>query len=91
MPTRTPNVLIALLLSASTLAPTAVRADHAALMRVQDPPVIPRALIKRPAHSPQRFVRTELFFGTVAPGAVVSEERFLAFLDTVVTPRFRTA
>ena len=33
-------------------------------------------------------MRTELFFGTAAPGGVVTEERFLAFLDTAVTPRF---
>jgi hypothetical protein len=54
----------------------------------QDPPVIPRALIKRGSDRPQRFVRTELFFGTAAPGQPVTDEQFLAFLDAVVTPRF---
>ena len=69
-------------------APTATRADKGALMPVQDPPVIPRALLKRQSQGPQRFVRTELFFGTAAPGGIVTEERSLAFLDTAVTPRF---
>ena len=55
---------------------------------IQDPPVIPRALTARPSQRSQRFVRTELFFGTAAPGDVVTEERFLAFLDAEVTPRF---
>ena len=45
-------------------------------------------LTKRQGSRPQRFVRTELFFGTATPGGRVSEERFLAFLDAEVSPRF---
>lgn len=55
---------------------------------IQNPPVIPRALTRRPSQRAQRFVRTELFFGTATPGEAVTEERFLAFLDAEVTPRF---
>ena len=80
--------LMAFVVSAGILAPTNTRADLAAAIPVQDPPVIPRALLKRHGQSPQRFVRTELFFGTAAPGGDVTEERFLAFLDTEVTTRF---
>ncbi len=79
--------LIAFLLTAGTVAPTPTRAD-ADLVSVQDPPVIPRALMKRLGNRAQKFVRTELFFGTATPGDDVSEERFLAFLDMEVTPRF---
>jgi hypothetical protein len=75
-------------LVSGTLAPTAIGADAEARMTVQDPPVIPRALLKRQGNRPQRFVRTELFFGTAAPGDVVTEAEFLAFLDGDVTPRF---
>ena len=35
------------------------------------------------------FTRTELFFGSLKPnGSLVSEEAFLGFLDTEITPRF---
>jgi Protein of unknown function (DUF3574) len=35
------------------------------------------------------FSRTELFFGSLKPdGSVVSEEAFLGFLSTEITPRF---
>jgi hypothetical protein len=35
------------------------------------------------------FTRTELFFGSLKPdGSLVSEEAFLRFLDTEITPRF---
>jgi hypothetical protein len=54
----------------------------------QDPPVIPHPLLKRPSSRPQRFVRTELFFGTAAPGSAVTQEQFMAFLDEEVSPRF---
>ncbi len=76
------------LLAIFLLAPAAGRADTPRPTTVQDPPVIPRSLLKRPSKGPQRFVRTELFFGTAAPDDAVSEERFLAFLDREVTPRF---
>ena len=76
--------LLAISLPASADGP----ADAAPPATVQDPPVIPRALLKRPGKGPQRFVRTELFFGTAAPGDTVTEERFLAFLDSEVSPRF---
>ena len=33
-------------------------------------------------------MRTELFFGTATSSGPVTEERFLAFLDSEVTPRF---
>ena len=82
------KALIPLLLTVGILAPMPTRASAEASRSVQDPPVIPRALIKRQGNRPQRFVRTELFFGTATPGDVVSEERFLAFLDAEVTPRF---
>ena len=36
----------------------------------------------------ERFVRTELFFGTATPDGEVSEEQFKEFLDQCVTPRF---
>lgn len=65
-----------------------MHATSGAPTSTQDPPAIPRALIKRPSDRPQRFVRTELFFGTDAPGDDVTDEEFLAFLDAEVTPRF---
>ena len=82
------TALLPFLLAVSLPAPAAGRPDRPARATVQDPPVIPRALLKRPGKGPQRFVRTELFFGTATPGDIVTEERFLAFLDTEVTPRF---
>jgi Protein of unknown function (DUF3574) len=36
----------------------------------------------------ERFVRTELFFGSVRPGGQVTEAEFKRFLDQCVTPRF---
>jgi hypothetical protein len=36
----------------------------------------------------ERFVRTELFFGSARPGGEVSEAEFQQFLDQCVTPRF---
>ena len=36
----------------------------------------------------ERFVRTELFFGSARPGGEVSEAEFKEFLDQCVTPRF---
>ena len=88
MQTSTQTTLIALLLMVGILAPDPVRANIERPTFAQDPPVIPRVLTKRHASRPQRFVRTELFFGTATPGERVSEERFLAFLDAEVTPRF---
>jgi hypothetical protein len=73
---------------AAMLAPAASDVNAGSVTSAQDPPVIPRALIKRQGERPQRFVRTELFFGTAAPGHVVTEECFLEFLDSEVTPRF---
>ena len=70
------------------LTPAAIAAPTAASPAAQDPPAIPRALLKRSSDRPQRFVRTELFFGTDAPGDDVTNEEFLAFLDAEVTPRF---
>jgi Protein of unknown function (DUF3574) len=70
------------------VAPEFEIAGNAAVMSVQDPPVIPRALLKRQSNRPQRFVRTELFFGTAAPADDVTEEEFLAFLDAEVSSRF---
>ena len=87
---RTLPILGRLLLIGAILWPTAIRASTAAAASApgQDPPAIPRALFKRPSERPERFVRTELFFGTDAPGDDVSEEQFLQFLDAEVTPRF---
>jgi hypothetical protein len=36
----------------------------------------------------ERFVRTELFFGSARPGGEVTEGEFKQFLDECVTPRF---
>jgi hypothetical protein len=36
----------------------------------------------------ERFVRTELFFGSVRPGGEVTAAEFKRFLDQCVTPRF---
>jgi Protein of unknown function (DUF3574) len=36
----------------------------------------------------ERFVRTELFFGSVRPDGQVTEAEFKRFLDQCVTPRF---
>jgi len=52
-----------------------------------------RAMIRRPIPraalaGSSAFARTELFFGTAKPDGVVTEEEFLAFLDTQITPRF---
>ena len=60
--------------------PLPSRADVPRLLLTQDPPVIPRALIKRQGEGPQRFVRTELFFGTATKNAVVTEEVSSRFL-----------
>ena len=70
------------------LLPVALRAECGASSSTQDPPAIPRALLKRSSDRPQRFVRTELFFGTDAAGDDVTDQEFLAFLDAEVTPRF---
>jgi hypothetical protein len=88
MQTRTLKTLIALLSIAGLLVPAVEIAHTAGVVSVQDPPVIPRAVFKRQSSRPERFVRTELFFGTAAPGHDVTEEQFLAFLDAEVTPRF---
>ena len=88
MQTSTRTTLIAFLFIVGALAPDPVRANVERPALTQDPPVIPRVLTKRQGSRPQRFVRTELFFGTAMPGDLVSEERFLAFLDAEVTPRF---
>lgn len=75
-------------LALALVTPSPVRADVSILPLAQDPPVIPRALIGRQGNGPQRFVRTELFFGTAGKDDVVTEEAFLAFLDAEVSPRF---
>jgi len=77
---------LALLLT--VLVPVTASADSLTHLSLQDPPVIPRALIKRLGNRTQRFVRTELFFGPAPAGEPVSEDQFLSFLDTEVTPRF---
>jgi hypothetical protein len=87
MPAPTFRSLLPLLLTVGILSPAQMRAGGGAAP-TQDPPVIPRALLKRASNGPLRFVRTELFFGTAGPGEAISEERFLAFLDAAVTPRF---
>jgi Protein of unknown function (DUF3574) len=74
------------LVGIAVLAPALAGSEAAA--SVQDPPVIPRALIKRGSERRQRFVRTELFFGTAARDQRITDEAFLAFLDAEVTPRF---
>ena len=88
MPELKTLISVSVLLTVGMLAQATGRADTGALAYVQDPPVIPRVFGKRPSPRPERYVRTELFFGTATPDAVVTEERFLAFLDTEVTPRF---
>jgi hypothetical protein len=88
MQTQLFTLLISVLLTAGTLSPAGARATVDALRLAQDPPVIPRALLKRQSKRPERFIRTELFFGTAAPGGAVTDERFLGFLDAEVTPRF---
>lgn len=88
MHTRTRATVLALLLTAVVVSPAPGRAERFAGASLQDPPVIPRALVKRQSKRPQRYVRSELFFGTATPGAIVTEEQFLAFLDAEVTPRF---
>ena len=82
------KVICPSLLMFASLAPAASRVDAGSVLAGQDPPAIPRALIKRQSERPQRFVRTELFFGTDAPDHVVTEDCFLRFLDTEVSPRF---
>jgi hypothetical protein len=85
---RTSSIIVLLLFSAAWPATFAARGVTEALSFAQDPPVIPRALTKRQSNRPQRFVRTELFFGTAAPADEITESEFLAFLDAEVTPRF---
>jgi|ADGO01.1.fsa_nt_gi hypothetical protein len=88
---RTTSTLIVLLLTGGllTLSEAGVDTDTLDVSFIgQDPPVIPRALTRRSSDRPQRFVRTELFFGTEAPEGEVTEEAFLAFLDAEVSPRF---
>jgi hypothetical protein len=80
--------LIALVLSIGVLTPMPAYADARNVLLAQDPPVIPRALLKRLGPRAHRFIRTELFFGTATPDEPVSDERFRAFLDAEVTPRF---
>jgi hypothetical protein len=80
--------LIALVLSIGVLTSMPAYADARNVLLAQDPPVIPRALLKRLGPRAHRFIRTELFFGTATPDEPVSDERFRAFLDAEVTPRF---
>jgi hypothetical protein len=56
-------------------------------------PVQLRPFIRRPIpvgalNRSLDWARTELFFGTAKPGGVVTDEEFLAFVDTEITPRF---
>jgi hypothetical protein len=57
---------------------------------VQDePPVIQEEQGSFPAFVGERFVRTELFFGSLKPDKThVTDAEFKAFLQDVITPRF---
>lgn len=83
-----PAILTVLALSLGAASPSIATADVPLSLLTQDPPVIPRALIRRQGSGPQRFVRTELFFGTAAKDDTVTEDEFSAFLDAEVSPRF---
>jgi hypothetical protein len=68
-------------------------ATPAELMAQADATGQSRSVIRRPIargafNQTLAFARTELFFGTAKPTGVVTEEEFLAFLDTEITPRF---
>jgi hypothetical protein len=81
---RTTSTLIVLLLTGGllTLSEAGVDTDTLDVSFIgQDPPVIPRALTRRSSDRPQRFVRTELFFGTEAPEGEVTEEASPRFPD----------
>lgn len=84
------SIIVALVaaLCVGGLPPMASAPAARAAAFVQGPPGIPRAMLKRGSTRPQRFVRTELFFGTASPAGDVTEEAFLVFLDEEVTPRF---
>jgi hypothetical protein len=82
------RTLLCILVGIGVTGPLPAQAAGDAFFLAQDPPVIPRALLKRLGARAHRFVRTELFFGTATPGEAVSDERFRAFLDAEVTPRF---
>lgn len=92
MPRHSPLALIAFSLTLALIAPAAspleLETEPALVLSAQDPPVIPHAVLNRKSSGAQRFVRTELFFGTATPDHPVTEEQFLAFLDDEVTPRF---
>lgn len=67
--------------------PAAAQQDRLLASRGQT--VIRRPLALPPGRSSDNFVRTELFFGTAKPGdEVVSDEDFMLFLDSEITPRF---
>ena len=77
-------LVLAMLIPASIEA----RQQPGAQAQIQDRPVIQRRIPDAGRTGALPFVRTELFFGTAAPGQAVTEEQFLAFLDAEVTPRF---
>ncbi len=76
-----------ILLTVGALTPPPVRALKEA-PALQDVAPTGHPLPERLRYRGQRYVKTELYFGTTMPGTTVSEERFLAFVDTHVTPRF---
>jgi hypothetical protein len=76
-----------IVLSVSVLiaTPTFVTAQSA---QVQGRAVIRRPIPLGALNRSLDFARTELFFGTAKPEGAVTEEEFLGFLDSQITPRF---
>ena len=84
----TNKILVVAVLMTSVLMPAAYAQDRSDLCNLQQAPAESRA-DGRKRFGADKFIRTELFFGTDRQdGPDVSEEEFQQFLNQVITPRF---
>lgn len=72
----------------TVLVTTSVYVTAQADAQLQVLPVIARPIPQGALNGSLAFARTELFFGTAKPDGVVTDEEFLVFLDSEVTPLF---
>ena len=84
----TNKILVVAVLMTAVLTPAAYAQDRSDLCNLPQAPAESRADGRKRAGA-DKFIRTELFFGTDRQdGPDVSEEEFQQFLNQVITPRF---
>ena len=84
----TNKILVVAVLMTAVLMPAAYAQDRSDLCNLPQPPAESRADGRKRVGA-DKFIRTELFFGTDRQdGPDVSEEEFQQFLNQVITPRF---